>query len=166
MTGSGLTDVVLCVVDTRPDPATEHFDAALAAAVADGHLDEGTARTLRWWQRESVRGVRGYLADALPPILDALDAAADGSAATASESARSWDAARGSQAAPHTACDTTRDTRAPARRPVSRPVASTAADRLRDRRRELVAGLVADPPPPPNGHQQRTGRPDLDEGRR
>jgi hypothetical protein len=166
MTRSGLTDVVLSIVDTRPDPATDHFDAALAAAVAEGRLDEATARTLRWWQRESVRGVRGYLADALPPILDALDAAADGSVAAARESARSWDTARGSGATEQTARDTSRDTRATAGAPVSRPVTSTTADRLRDRRRELVAGLVADPPPPPNGHQQRTGRPGLDEGRR
>ena len=156
MTRSALTDVVLSIVDTRPDPATEHFDAALAAAVAEGRLDAATARTLRWWQRESVRGVRGYLADALPPILDALDAAADGAVAATREAARSWESAR----------DTSWDTRATVGAPVPRPVASTAADRLRDRRRELVAGLVADPPPPPNGHQQRSGRPGLDEGRR
>jgi len=79
MSRNGLTEVVLAVVDTRPDPATERFDAELAAAVATGRLDEGTARTLRWWQREAVRGGPGFGDVDFRPIFDALeDAGYDG----------------------------------------------------------------------------------------
>ena len=90
-----LTDVVLAVADARPDHATERFDAELAAAVAEGRLDATTARTLRWWQRESIRGFRSYLDEVLPTVLDALAAGAAGSAASAAEAAVAWSAARG-----------------------------------------------------------------------
>jgi len=159
MSRSGLTEVVLAVVDARPDPTTEHFDAELAAAVADGRCDAATARTLRWWQRESVRGVHAYLADALPPILEALDKAAGGMAAAVGESVEAWATAR----------DTTAQEPVTAPSGASRPVASPSArDRLADRRRELVAGLVGTEPPlpPPNNGHQQAGRPGPDKGRR
>src|SRR2546423_4346810 len=70
------TEMVLALVDARYDPVTEQFDAEVASAVADGQLEEQLARTLRWWQRESVRGVRDHVAEVLPPLLEALDAAA------------------------------------------------------------------------------------------
>src|SRR6267378_2811409 len=69
-------EMVLALVDARYDPATEQFDAEVATAVADGRLDEQLARTLRWSQRESVRGVRDHLAEVLPLVLEALEVAA------------------------------------------------------------------------------------------
>jgi hypothetical protein len=68
--------MILALVDARYDPETQEFDETIAFAVADGRLDEKLARTLRWRQRESVRGVRDHLAEALPPLLEGLDAAA------------------------------------------------------------------------------------------
>jgi hypothetical protein len=69
-------NIVAAVADARPDPATERFDAEIASAVADGRIDQQFARTLRWWQRESVRGVRDHLVEVLPPLLESLDASA------------------------------------------------------------------------------------------
>jgi hypothetical protein len=74
----------------RHDDATARFDAELAAAVAAGRLDDDTARTLRWWQRASVRGAQSYLADLLPGVLHADDAAQRRSRAHAELAAASW----------------------------------------------------------------------------
>lgn len=74
----------------RHDDATARFDSELAAAAADGRVDEETARTLRWWQRESVRGARSYLADLLPGVLHADDAAQRRSRAQVDLAAASW----------------------------------------------------------------------------
>lgn len=74
----------------RRDDATQRFDTELAAAVADGRVDEDTARTLRWWQRESVRAARSYLADLLPGVLHADDAAQRRSRAQVDLAAASW----------------------------------------------------------------------------
>jgi hypothetical protein len=74
----------------RHDDATARFDAELAAAVAAGHLDDETARTLRWWQRASVRGAQSYLADLLPGVLQADDAAQRRSRAQTELAAASW----------------------------------------------------------------------------
>jgi hypothetical protein len=87
----------------RHDDATARFDAELTAAVADGRLDEATARTLRWWQRASVRGAQNYLADLLPGVLHADDAAHRRSRANAELAAASWQEATGAAAAVHTA---------------------------------------------------------------
>lgn len=74
----------------RNDDATARFDTELAAAVADGRIDDETARTLRWWQRESVRGARSYLADLLPGVLHADDAAQRKSRAQVDLASASW----------------------------------------------------------------------------
>jgi hypothetical protein len=66
-------EIVVAVADARRDPATESFDGLVEEAVARGELDPQLGRTLRWWQRESVRGVRDHLAVALPPLFEALD---------------------------------------------------------------------------------------------
>jgi hypothetical protein len=91
----------------RRDDATARFDAELAAAVADGRVDDETARTLRWWQRESVRAARSYLADLLPGVLHADDAAQRKSRAHVELASASWQeatdvvrAAKQSQIAP------------------------------------------------------------------
>ncbi|HET9188826.1 MAG TPA: hypothetical protein VFN80_12755 [Acidothermaceae bacterium] len=74
----------------RHDDATARFDAELTAAIAEGRIDDETARTLRWWQRESVRGARSYLADLLPGVLHADDAAQRRSRAQVDLAAASW----------------------------------------------------------------------------
>jgi hypothetical protein len=74
----------------RHDDATARFDAELAAAVTAGRLDDETARTLRWWQRASVRGAQSYLADLLPGVLHADDTAQRRSRAQADLAAASW----------------------------------------------------------------------------
>lgn len=71
-------EVVAGLLDATPPTATERFDEALAEAVANG-LDPATARTLRWWHRESVRAVRDHASTVLPPVIAGLvasDAAA------------------------------------------------------------------------------------------
>ena len=78
----------------RHDDATARFDAELAAAAAAGRIDDETARTLRWWQRASIRGAQNYLADLLPGVLHADDAAQRRSRAQTELAAASWREAR------------------------------------------------------------------------
>ena len=68
------------------DPASERFDAVLAAA----GLDEATARELRFWHREAVEGVRQYAASALPAVFLALAAAQDDVTAAAERAEQAW----------------------------------------------------------------------------
>ena len=56
------------VLQRFTDPATANFDAVLAAS----GVNEETARALRFWQRESVAGVKQYAAHALPNVFRAL----------------------------------------------------------------------------------------------
>lgn len=77
----------------RSDPATARFDAELAAAEAAGALEGTTARTLQWWQRESLRGVAEHLAAVLPDLLSRLAAADDAARASVESSASSWSTA-------------------------------------------------------------------------
>lgn len=74
---SAYAELVAGLVDARDDVATARFDAELARAEADGRVDAATARTLRWWQRASVRAVGDHARAALPPVLAALDRAHD-----------------------------------------------------------------------------------------
>lgn len=69
-------DIVAGLVDAREDMTTERFDREIASALQAGRLDEELARTLRWWQRESVRAVRDHLIEVLPPVLESLEAQA------------------------------------------------------------------------------------------
>ena len=92
--------LVSALVGLRPDPASARFDRELAEAEAAGTVDPAVARTLRWWQRESVRGVGDHLTRVLPEVL-ALLAAAEREALEAVESsAAAWDAATGSPGGP------------------------------------------------------------------
>ncbi len=82
------TDLVAGVLAVRTDHASARFDLELARAEAAGTIDADTARTLRWWQRESVRAVADHVTRVLPEVLgevadadaeaaDQVDASAD-----------------------------------------------------------------------------------------
>ena len=118
------SDLVAAIVGARRDPATERFDRELAAAEAAGSLDAATARTLRWWQRETVRAVEDHLAAVLPLVLARIDDAESDAVATVAASADSWVAASG---------------------------ATTAAPRHRDDRPDGPGGVLHEPPPIPPG---------------
>ena len=92
-------DLVSALAGSRRDPATERFDRELAAAEAAGAVDPVTARTLRWWQRESVRAVEDHLSAVLPGVLNRLEASERDAVATVAASADSWAAASGTTAA-------------------------------------------------------------------
>jgi hypothetical protein len=91
-------DLVGGLLDARVDPATEHFDAELSAALAAGTLTAETARTLRFWQRASIRGLVEHARNVLPPALSALEAAREESKETVEAEQRSWTAATGGTA--------------------------------------------------------------------
>jgi hypothetical protein len=91
-------DLVGGLLDARVDPATEHFDAELSAALAAGTVTAETARTLRYWQRASVRGLVEHARNVLPPALSALEAARAESKETVEAEQRSWAAATGTTA--------------------------------------------------------------------
>ncbi len=90
--GPSWADLVTALVSTRTDHATARFDEVLAAAEAAGTIDGPTARTLRWWQRESVRAVTEHVTAVLPATIEQM-AAADAAARASLEAAqRSWSA--------------------------------------------------------------------------
>jgi hypothetical protein len=156
-------ELILTLVDARSDPATTRFDYELAEAVDGGRIDEQTARALRWWQRESVRGVRDHLADVLPPLLDALESSAARSATTFQSSAELWraafieaNAAPHDDAAPEPTSAADRATQS-AHEEISRPAVLNLPIDLTDRRRRMVvAGLVSASTATP--HTGREGR--------
>ena len=88
-------DLLSALGGTRRDPATARFDEELAAAEAAGSIDPFVARTLRWWQRESVRAVEDHLASVLPAVLVGLETADAEAAQAVADSAESWAAASG-----------------------------------------------------------------------
>jgi hypothetical protein len=92
-------DLVAGLLDLRTDPATERFDAELAAAEEEGRIDAQTAKVLRWWQRESLRTMVEHASSVVPPTMMALERAATGSEHEVQASARSW-ARAGSQPGP------------------------------------------------------------------
>ncbi len=63
------TALVAALLGVRTDYASTRFDSEVAAALAANRLDVATARTLRWWQRASVREVEGYANSVLPVVL-------------------------------------------------------------------------------------------------
>jgi hypothetical protein len=87
---AALSDLVAGLLDARLDPATDRFDAELAAAEEDGRIDTQTAKVLRWWQREAQRAVVEHARIVLPPTLLALEQAAAGADREAEASAASW----------------------------------------------------------------------------
>jgi hypothetical protein len=91
-------DLVGGLLDARVDPATEHFDAELSAAIAAGTVTAEAARTLRFWQRASVRGLVEHARNVLPPALSALEAAQAESKETVEAERQSWTEATGGTA--------------------------------------------------------------------
>lgn len=92
--------LVAALLAVRPDHATEKFDEELARAEAEGSVDGPTARTLRWWQRQSVAALEEHISAALPRVLATL-AAADSAARESLEAAASaWEAAQPPAAPP------------------------------------------------------------------
>ncbi len=69
-------ELVAGLIDARDRAAEERFDAELEAAEVAGRVDPETARTLRWWQRESLRAVVSQAEMVVPPTLAALETAA------------------------------------------------------------------------------------------
>lgn len=113
-----LGDVVAGLLDARHDPATERFDAELAAAEAEGRIDPRTSRLLRWWQRESLRALVDHARLTVPAALAALDAARAAAEQATDQSAEAWGRAEA-------------------------PAADTPATiDLESRRRQFVAGLA------------------------
>jgi hypothetical protein len=90
---SAYAELVSGLLEARHDAASARFDVEVAAAEADGRIDERTARVLRWWQRESVRAVVEHARAVIPPALGALDDA-DADATRANEdAAQAWERA-------------------------------------------------------------------------
>jgi hypothetical protein len=87
---AALADLVAGLLDARVDPATDRFDAELAAAEDDGRIDAQTAKVLRWWQREAQRALVEHARVVLPPTLLALEQAASGAGREVEASAASW----------------------------------------------------------------------------
>lgn len=75
--GSAYAELIVGLIDARDRAAEERFDEELAAAEAAGRIDPQTARTLRWWQRESVRAVVTQAEQVVPTTLQALEIAAE-----------------------------------------------------------------------------------------
>ncbi|GAC1328793.1 MAG: hypothetical protein NVSMB13_16100 [Mycobacteriales bacterium] len=82
--------MVAAALDVRLDPATATFDDVLAAAVRAGRVDPAVGRQLRFWQRESIRGVRTHVGEVLPALLAALDAADRSAVAATADAERAW----------------------------------------------------------------------------
>jgi hypothetical protein len=92
---SAYADLLAALLAARSDPATARFDAEIAAAEAAGTLDGATARTLRWWQRESLRGLADHLGEVLPGLLVALVDAERAADQSVADSAAAWAGATG-----------------------------------------------------------------------
>jgi hypothetical protein len=92
---SAYADLLAALLAARSDPATARFDAEIAAAEAAGTLDGATARTLRWWQRESLRGIADHLGEVLPGLLVALVDAERAADQSVADSAAAWAGATG-----------------------------------------------------------------------
>jgi hypothetical protein len=97
-TGGASTDrytaLVAALLGVRTDYASSRFDAEVAAALAANRLDVATARTLRWWQRASVREVEGYVGTVVPAALATRTEADTVAAMGNDESATAWEQAQ------------------------------------------------------------------------
>ncbi len=82
--------VVAALIDVRPDETTARFDVEVARALAEQRIDDETARTLRWWQRASVRAAESYATTIVPRVLALRDEAERQAVAEADEVAGSW----------------------------------------------------------------------------
>jgi hypothetical protein len=92
-------DLLAALLAVRSDPATARFDAELARAEAEGRIDGPTARTLRWWQRESLRGLTDHLATVLPDLLVDLRESERVATESVDSSASAWSQASAAPAA-------------------------------------------------------------------
>lgn len=92
--GPSWADLVAAAVSTRTDHATARFDEVLAEAEAAGTIDGPTARTLRWWQRESVRAVAEHVSTVLPGVIELMGEADAAARASVQASESSWNAVR------------------------------------------------------------------------
>jgi hypothetical protein len=90
MATSRWDEVVTSLLSARPDHATARFDAELAAAEAEGRIDVATARTLRWWQRETVRALEEHARLVIPQVLDSLEAADAAARQAVDDAAAAW----------------------------------------------------------------------------
>jgi hypothetical protein len=88
------TALVAALLGVRTDYASARFDAEIAAALAANRLDVATARTLRWWQRASVREVEGYASSVLPVVLATGSDADTVASIDSDESVASWQQAQ------------------------------------------------------------------------
>jgi hypothetical protein len=132
-------DLVAGLLDLRSDPATERFDAELAAAEDEGRIDPQTAKVLRWWQREALRTMVEHASTVVPPTMLAIEKAAAGSEREVEVSAQSWARAGGS--AGDSAGETSAADLGPADADTS-PAVPPPTDLSEHRRRLLVAGLT------------------------
>jgi hypothetical protein len=87
---SAYADLLAALITAYSDPASARFDAELAAAEARGEVHGEAARTLRWWQRQSVRGLEEHLTTVLPVLLARLAAADDAAHESVAAGAASW----------------------------------------------------------------------------
>ena len=149
---SAYADLVSALVDARSDLATERFDAEIESAVASGQLDEQRARTLRWWQRESVRGVRDHLASVLPAVMEKLEQDHVGAPAHATPESPSH--ADNFKDRPTSAHENGSTRNVSATAPAQRPRALS----MHQRRRVLVASLVAATHPAATDDEGEEGR--------
>jgi hypothetical protein len=92
---AAFSSLLAAVAGSRRDLASGRFDEELAAAEAAGSIDPVVARTLRWWQRESLRSVEDHLQSVLPTLLAGLEDAERDAAVAVAASAESWAAATG-----------------------------------------------------------------------
>jgi hypothetical protein len=86
--------IVAALLHVRSDDASGRFDDEVAKAVADHRLDASTARTLRWWQRTSVRAAESYAAAVVSDLLAARDHAEATARRDVDEAEATWAAAR------------------------------------------------------------------------
>ena len=70
---SAYAELVAGLLDVRDDAAEQRFDAELADAESARRIDPETARILRWWQRETVRGVVAHAQTVLPATMLAIE---------------------------------------------------------------------------------------------
>ncbi len=89
--------LVTALLTSRDDAATEAFDAALQAAESAGTIDIDTARTLKYWQRQSVEGLIDHAAIVLPAALSARRVSDVSARETIAEARVSYEQARAIQ---------------------------------------------------------------------
>jgi len=97
MTDSSRDAAYIALVDAlialRQDPATQRFDEYLDYAESTSRIDAPTARALRWWQRQSVRGLADHLEEVLLGLLVALERADAAAKIAVDENETAWRAA-------------------------------------------------------------------------